>query len=262
MSEFFQKIASIEFGWRDFIDILVVAIILYNILVLIRGTRAMQMLLGLLVLFAANFVAELMNFAALDQLSGALLLYIPFAIIVLFQHEIRRALTSFGRTPLLSLLQENRTRGEDYSPIVRTAERLASEKIGALIVLERTQSLKLYTDSGKRLDAIVSSELLISLFQHTTPLHDGAVVIQGSRVIAAGVFLPLSSSTKISKQYGTRHRAALGLSEETDAFIVVVSEENGSMGVALDGVLYENLSPETLAEMTKIHVIDDSLVRR
>lgn len=254
MLSFFQRVAASDFGWRDAVDILIVAIILYNILTLIRGTRAMQMLVGLLALFAANIVAEQIRFAALEQLSGALLLYIPFAIIVLFQHEIRRALATFGRTPITSLFGEQRNRVDEYESIVRSAERLSEARTGALMVIERTQSLKMYTDSGKTLDAVLSAELLVSLFQYTTPLHDGAAVIQGMRVIAAGVFLPLSSSTSIAKRYGTRHRAALGLSEETDAFVVVVSEENGSIGVALDGVLYENLTGETLSEMIKIHV--------
>ena len=253
MSELIQRITAIELGPLDAIDIAIVAILLYNLLILIKGTRAMQMLVGLLALFALNFFAEQLELLALETLSEALLLYIPFAIIVLFQHEIRRALATFGRTPLASFLSDRNTTTRSDA-IVRAAERMSEDRTGALIVLERTQALKMYTDSGKRLDALVSSELLVSLFTHNTPLHDGATVIVGNRILAAGVFLPLSGNTNISKQYGTRHRAALGLSEETDAFIIVVSEENGSIGVALDGVLYENLSPETLAEMIRIHV--------
>lgn len=253
MNELIEKIMTIEIGLRDAIDILIVAILLYNLLLLIKGTRAMQMLFGLLALFALNFFAEQMQLLALETLSSALLLYIPFAIIVLFQHEIRRALATFGRTPLASFLSDRHTATRSDA-IVRAAERMSEDRTGALIVIERTQSLKMYADSGKRLDAMVSSELLLSLFTHNTPLHDGATVIVGNRIMAAGVFLPLTGNTNISKQYGTRHRAALGLSEETDAFVVVVSEENGSIGVALDGVLYENLSPETLTEMIRIHV--------
>jgi diadenylate cyclase len=253
MTELFSRIAALNVGWRDIVDIAVVSFLLYNLLVLIRGTRAMQMLFGLLALFALNFLSQTFNLLALESLSSALLLYIPFAIIVLFQHEIRRALATFGRTPLVSFLSDRQT-GSRYDAVVRAAERMSEDRTGALIVLERTQAMRMYTDSGKKLDALVSSELLVSLFTHNTPLHDGAVVIVGNRVAAAGVFLPLSSNTNISKQYGTRHRAALGLSEETDAFVVVVSEENGSIGVALDGVLYENLSPQTLTEMIRIHV--------
>lgn len=253
MNEFLERISTLEIGLRDAIDILIVAILLYNMLLLIRGTRAMQMVFGLLVLFALNFLAETIGLLALESLSEALLLYIPFAIIVLFQHEIRRALATFGRTPLISFFSDRHTATRSDA-IVRASERMSDDRTGALMVLERTQSLKMFTDSGKRLDALVSSELIVSLFTHNTPLHDGAMVIVGNRIVAAGVFLPLTGNTNISKQYGTRHRAALGLSEETDAFVVVVSEENGSIGVALDGVLYENLSPETLAEMIRIHV--------
>ena len=253
MNELINKISALELGPLDAVDILIVAFLLYNLLLLIKGTRAMQMLFGLLALFALSFFAEQMQLLALESLSEALLLYIPFAIIVLFQHEIRRALATFGRTPLVSFFSDRHTVTRSDA-IVRAAERMSEDRTGALMVIERTQSLKLYTDSGKRLDAIVSSELIVSLFTHNTPLHDGATVFVGNRIAAAGVFLPLSSNTNISKQYGTRHRAALGLSEETDAFIIVVSEENGSIGVALDGVLYENLSPETLTEMIRIHV--------
>jgi diadenylate cyclase len=253
MTEFFSRITALNIGWRDIVDVAIVSFLLYNLLVLIRGTRAMQMLFGLLALFALNFLSQTFNFLALATLSEALLLYIPFAIIVLFQHEIRRALATFGRTPLVSFLSDRQT-GSRYDAVVKAAERMSEDRTGALIVLERTQAMRMYTDSGKKLDALVSSELLVSIFTHNTPLHDGAVVIVGNRIVAAGVFLPLSGNTTISKQYGTRHRAALGLSEETDAFVVVVSEENGSIGVALDGVLYENLSPQTLTEMIRIHV--------
>lgn len=253
MREFFERISALEIGPRDAIDVLIVGLLLYNLLLLIKGTRAMQMLFGLLALFALNFFAETVGLLALETLSEALLLYIPFAIIVLFQHEIRRALATFGRTPLASFLSDRHTTTRSDA-IVKAATRMSDDRTGALMVIERTQSLKMFTDSGKKLDALVSSELLVSLFTHNTPLHDGAAVIIGNRVAAAGVFLPLSGNTNISKQYGTRHRAALGLSEETDAFVVVVSEENGSIGVALDGVLYENLSPDTLTEMIRIHV--------
>ncbi len=253
MTDFFDRLRLLQFGWRDAIDIVIVALILYNILVLIRGTRAMQMSIGLLILIAANFVASTLNLVALETLSREILFYLPFAIIVLFQHEIRRALASFGRNPLVAFLSE-RPDAFEGDAVVKAAGRLAADRIGALIVVERTQSLRMYTDSSKKLDAIVSYEILVTIFTHNTPLHDGAVVIQGNRIGAAGVFLPLSANVDISKQYGTRHRAALGLSEETDAFVVVVSEENGTIGVALDGVLYENLDPDTLSEMLRIHV--------
>jgi len=253
MTALYDRLTSIEFGWLDVIDIVLVAFVIYNVLVLIRGTRAMQMMIGLLILVGARFVAQTFDLFALESLSREIIFYLPFAIIVLFQHEIRRALASFGRNPLVAFLSP-RVDARDHEAIVRATEELAHRKVGALIVLERTQQLRMYIESGKKIDALVSWELLVSLFTHDTPLHDGAVVIENGRIISAGVFLPLSSNTDISKQHGTRHRAALGLSEETDAFVVVVSEENGTIGVALDGVLYENLEPSTLLEMLKIHV--------
>lgn len=253
MTQFFERLTNLDFGWQDGVDVLVVTLIIYNILVLIRGTRAMQMSIGLLVLIGANFLASALNLLALEALSREILFYLPFVIIVLFQHEIRRALASFGRNPLVAFLSD-RSNTLDHEAIVKAAASLASDRTGALIVLERTQALRMFTDSGKKLDALVSLELLVSLFTHNTPLHDGAVVIEGNRIASAGVFLPLSANVDISKHYGTRHRAALGLSEETDAFVIVVSEENGTIGVALDGVLYENLDPQTLAEMLRIHV--------
>lgn len=253
MTALYDRLTSIEFGWLDVIDIVLVALVIYNVLVLIRGTRAMQMMIGLLILVGARFVAQALDLFALESLSREIIFYLPFAIIVLFQHEIRRALASFGRNPLVAFLSP-RVDARDHEAIVRATEELARRKVGALIVLERTQQLRMYTESGRKIDALVSWELLVSLFTHDTPLHDGAAVIESGRIIAAGVFLPLSSNADISKQHGTRHRAALGLSEETDAFVVVVSEENGTIGVALDGVLYENLEPSTLMEMLKIHV--------
>jgi len=254
MTQFIDRIRLLEFGWLDAVDIVIVAFVLYNILVLIKGTRAMQMSIGLLALIAANFVARALNLLALEALSREILFYLPFAIIVLFQHEIRRALASFGRNPLVAFLSA-RAESLDCDAIVRAAERLANARIGALIAIERTQQLRMYTDSGRKLDALVSTDLLLTIFRHETPLHDGAVVIEGSRIVAAGVFLPLSANSDVARDHGTRHRAALGLSEETDAFVVVVSEEHGSIGVALDGVLYENLQPNTLNEMLRIHVV-------
>lgn len=254
MTQLLDRIRLLEFGWLDAIDIIIVAFVLYNILVLIKGTRAMQMSIGLLVLVGANFVARTLNLLALEALSREILFYLPFAIIVLFQHEIRRALASFGRNPLVAFLSDH-SQSLDCDAIVRASEGLAAEKVGALIVIERTQQIRMYTETGRKLDALVSSELLLTIFRHDTPLHDGAVVIEGTRIVAAGVFLPLSSNADVARDHGTRHRAALGLSEETDAFVIVVSEEHGSIGVALDGVLYENLQADTLLEMLRIHVL-------
>jgi diadenylate cyclase len=240
-----ERFEALQFGWRDAVDIIVVAFIIYNILMLIRGTRAMQMAIGLGIIAATWFVARGLNLLALQSLTQQILFYLPFAIIVLFQHEIRRGLASFGKNPLIAFLAP-RAEETQLDEITRAATELAKSRIGALIAIERTQSLRGFAETGKRLDAVVSAELLLNIFTPNTPLHDGAAIVQGDRIFVAGAFLPLSSSSDIAPEYGTRHRAALGLSEETDALVVVISEENGAIAAALDGVLHENLTPAAL----------------
>lgn len=246
MTNFYDRLQGLEFAWRDAIDILVVAAIIYFVLSLIRGTRAAQMAFGLLLLIAAYFGAQALGLVALETIAEQILFYLPFAIIVLFQHEIRRALTTVGRNSLVALIAP-RPRIGFAEAVARAAEELARRRIGALIAVERTQSLRTYIEGGKPIDGIITAELLISIFTPNTPLHDGAVLVQNDRIAAAGIVLPLTSNQEI-RRFGTRHRAALGLSEETDAVVVVVSEENGSIAVGFDGRLYEGLSREALEE--------------
>lgn len=252
----FERFQALQFGWRDGVDILLVAFILYNILTLIRGTRAMQMAIGLLFIASTYFIASAFDLLALQSLSQQILFYLPFAIIVLFQHEIRRALASFGQNPLISFISPQ-PRSSHLTEIVEAAVQMARRKIGALIVLERTQSLRAFVETGKTLDAIVSSELLQNIFLPNTPLHDGAVIIQGDRLAAAGTFLPLSSNANLSNDFGTRHRAAVGMSEETDACVIVISEENGSIAVALEGVLHVNMDAASLERFLRSHTSAD-----
>ncbi|MEO8215682.1 MAG: diadenylate cyclase CdaA [Acidobacteriota bacterium] len=244
---------ALQFGWRDVLDILIVGFVMYNVLLLIRGTRAMQMTVGLLAIGVAYFVARTFDLLALEAVSREVLFYLPFAIIVLFQHEIRRALASFGRNPLVSFLSHAPSTTH-LDEIVKACMELAARRIGALIAIERTQSLRTYAESGKALDALISSELLQNIFIPNTPLHDGAAIVQSDRIVAAGTFLPLSSNIDISRDFGTRHRAAIGLSEETDAFVIVISEENGALGVAVEGILHENLKGSALADFIAIYV--------
>jgi diadenylate cyclase len=250
MTSILEKIQGLQFGWRDAVDILIVAFLLYSVLNLIRGTRAMQISLGLLILIGLNFVARALQLPALEMVSGQLLFYLPFAIIVLFQHEIRRALASVARKPLGSLWT-HRPEENVHEEIVRAATDLARLRIGALFVLEKTQNLRLFMEAGRELDAIVSAEILINIFTPNTPLHDGAVVIHGNRIIAAGVFLPLSTNTDVIGRLGTRHRAALGLSEETDALVIAISEENGAIAAAFDGGLQQDLTAEELTQVLR-----------
>jgi diadenylate cyclase len=249
----FERWEALQFGWRDAIDILIVAFIIYNILMLIRGTRAMQMAIGLSLIGGAYFFARAFELLALESISQQILFYLPFAIIVLFQHEIRRGLASFGKNPLIAFLAP---RGVDnhLDEVVEAAVTLSRKRTGALLALERTQSLRAFAESGRKLDALVSSELLVNIFTPNAPLHDGAVILQGDRVLAAGAFLPLSATSDIPAIYGTRHRAALGLTEETDALVVVISEENGSISAALEGVLHEYLTEETLRSFLTDHL--------
>jgi len=244
----YDRLLSLHFTWRDAIDVAVVAFIIYNILALIRGTRAMQISIGLVLLASTFFVARAFDLPALEAISREILFYLPFAIIVLFQHEIRRALARMGTNPLLSFFTRNAL-STAFEPVARATEILSAKRIGALIAMERTQSLRMYAETAKPIDAIVTMELLVSIFRPGGPLHDGAVIIHGNRILAAGALLPLTPSTDPKLPHGTRHRAALGLSEESDALIIVISEENGSIAVASEGALHENLDRESLLRL-------------
>jgi len=244
----YDRLLSLQFTWRDAVDVIVVAFILYNILALIRGTRAMQVSIGLAVLASTFFVARAFDLPALEAISREILFYLPFAIIVLFQHEIRRALARMGSNPLLAFFTRGGS-GTHFEPVVRAVEILSEKRFGALLAIERTQSLRMYAEAAKPIDASISTELLISIFTPPGPLHDGAVIIRGNRVIAAGAFLPLTASPDPRLAHGTRHRAALGLSEDSDAMVIVVSEENGSIAIASEGSLRENLDTQTLTRL-------------
>jgi diadenylate cyclase len=243
----YDRLLSLHFTWRDAVDVIVVSFIIYYILTLIRGTRAMQISIGLVVLASTFFVARAFDLPALEAISREILFYLPFAIIVLFQHEIRRALSRMGVLAFFGSHAE----GNAFEPVVHATELLAARRIGALIAIERTQSLRMYSEAAKQLDALVSVELLVSIFTPGGPLHDGAAIIRGNRILAAGAFLPLTGSADPKLAHGTRHRAALGLSEESDALIIVISEENGSVAVATEGRLQENLGRDALMQMMR-----------
>lgn len=245
-----DRIFTIQFTWRDAIDVAVVAIIIYNILALIRGTRAMQISIGLVLLGSTFFIARAFDLPALESISREILFYLPFAIIVLFQAEIRRALARMGGNPLLALFRR-RNPGVPYDAILDACEILSSRRIGALIAIERAQTLRAYEEGAKPLDALVTAELLVSIFTPGGPLHDGAVILRGNRLMVAGAFLPLTASADPKLAHGTRHRAALGLSEESDAVLVVISEENGSMAGAAEGKLIEHLDRASLLQWMK-----------
>ena len=243
--------------WRDAIDVLAVALIIYNLLLLIRGTRAVQMVLGLVFLGIVYFIARLAELPTLQEILENLLIVLPFAIIVLFQQEIRRALASFGRNPLWGLASKQEKTVSAFSDIVLAATALSARRIGGLIVIERLQGLRTYIENGIVLDAQLSYDLLINVFTPETPLHDGAAIVQDDRLAAAGCFLPLTANPELSNEFGTRHRAALGISEETDAVAVVVSEETGVISLAFDGEIIRNLDGKGLRNALYKYLLTD-----
>lgn len=234
-----------ELRWQDGLDILIMTVVIYNLFLLLRGTRAVRMLLGLGLLLAVSFAAGRIGLHALNWVLQNLLGAAVLVVIIIFQPELRRALANMGQTPLLRFLdpiKEERVLLE----CVRGTQSLAAKRIGALIVLERETDLKGYVDGGVGFDARVSRELLFSIFLPASPVHDGAVLIQGNRLSQAGCFLPLSQNPGLPKDLGTRHRAALGLSEETDAAVIVVSEETGAVSLAVGGALLRGLDAAQL----------------
>ena len=238
-------LSRLSFTWRDAVDILAVALIAYTLLRLIRGTRAVQMVVGLLIVFLAYRVAVSLHLVALREVLRTLIFYLPFGIIVLFAQELRRALATFGRTPLWFSSYHAE---EMISDIVLATTSLSTRRVGALIVLERREGLKTYIENGVRLDSAVSYDLLVTLFAPGTPLHDGAVIVSRERIAAASCFLPLSLKESLAKRFGTRHRAAIGITEETDALAIVVSEERGTISVARDGDLLDGLDAKSLRD--------------
>jgi diadenylate cyclase len=224
--------------WRDVLDILLVAILIYRVLMLFRGTRAVQITIGLAVLAGATMAARTLELMSLSWVLDHFWSFWVVALIVVFQPELRRALAWIGQGSLLQRVLGDTAEGARVvHEVVRATESLAGRRIGALIVLERATGLRQYAELGVALDALVSADLLTSVFLPYSPLHDGAVFIQGGRVVAAGCFLPLSRSVQVGRALGTRHRAALGIAEETDAIAVVASEESGRLSIAVAGRL-------------------------
>jgi len=234
--------------WQDIVDIVLMSVILYRLLLIIKGTRAVHMLLGLGVLVFASLFSSYFELYTIDWLIQSFWAQLVLAIIIIFQPEIRRALAHMGETQLFQTF----TSAEELKSleeIVRAAVSLANRKIGALIAIERTTSLKDFIEMGTQLDAKVSKEVLLSIFHPTSPIHDGAVVIRGNRIVAAGCFLPITTSPELSKSMGTRHRAGLGLTEDTDAIVIIVSEETGLISMAMHGKIETHLDMGTLRDI-------------
>ena len=238
-----------NFGFLSVLDITLVAISVYFVLRLLRGTRAVQLIKGLLILGALIVLTQALQLFTFNWMLKQALLPGVIAILILFQPELRLALEQIGRghifgAGLVSMQREQITRLVDES--VLSARQLSRERIGALLVIEREVGLNDVIQTGRRIDAVTSADLLRTIFYPGTPLHDLAAVIRGERIVAAGCLLPLTERRDVRGLLGTRHRAALGLSETTDAAVIVVSEETGGISLAVDGRLYSNLTPDVL----------------
>ena len=236
---------------RNVLDITLVFIMVYVVLKLLRGTRAVPTVVGMVIIGLLYWLAVAQELTTLETVLRAAVPYIGFAVIILFQSEIRQALIYFGNRLRFPILRRQRgSLGETiYDEIVLAVTTLASEKTGALIVIERDVGLRNFIDAGVQLDAKMSYDLLVTIFNPSTPLHDGAVVIQRERIAAASVFLPLTKNPGISRELGTRHRAAIGVTEGSDAISVVVSEETGLITFVENGTVRRNLDTNQLRKL-------------
>jgi diadenylate cyclase len=246
----FQYLSSLlrrpPISWWDILDIAVVAFVVYEALKLIRGTRAVQMALGSFLVIVLFFVSGLLPLQTVNWLIRNMLVYVAFAAIVIFQSDIRRALAHMGRAPFFRYFANPQGAEEAIEEIVVAAQMLLAQRIGAIIIVEREIGLRNYIESGIPLDAKLTYDLLVTIFQPGSPLHDGAVIVQEDRVAAAACFLPLTVNPRVGRELGTRHRAAIGVSEESDAVAIVVSEETGQISLALDGQIDRTLDPDQL----------------
>jgi diadenylate cyclase len=228
------------------IDIVLVAFVIYQFLMLVRGTRAAPMLVGVAAVALGFYIARVGRLTTLSWLVSTLLPYVVFALIVLFQAELRHALANLGSR--ITLSRAANSESDAYDDIVLAANLFSQNQTGALIVIEREIGLRTYIESGVPLDARLSYDLLATIFRPSAPLHDGAVIVQKDRIAAAACFLPLSMNPVLSTQMGTRHRAGIGITEETDAIAVVVSEESGAISMAVGGKIERDLSVEQLRD--------------
>jgi diadenylate cyclase len=242
-------------GWWDVLDIAIVSILIYEFLKLIRGTRAVQMAAGSLLLVGLLYLSRLAPLQTVNWMIRNLLVYVVFAAIVIFQSDIRRALAHFGQAPFFRYFNRQEAADETIEEVVAAVTVLAGQKVGAIIAIERDIGLRNYIESGIPLDATLTNDLLVTIFQPKSPLHDGAVIVQEGRVAAAACFLPLTVNPRVGRELGTRHRAAIGLTEEGDAVAIVVSEETGQIGLSLDGRIERGLSGDDLRQRLRSLVV-------
>jgi diadenylate cyclase len=248
MSRIWDQFQFLSPGWGDLVEILIVAVLFYRVLLLIQKTRAMQMLLGAFLLVGAYFLARILDFSLIPFLLENIFRYGAIAALVVFQPELRSALARLGRSRFVRYLQ-SMEESHMVDELVEAVIELSRLKRGAIIAIQGEVGLDEYADTGSPVDAPVSAEMLTTIFTPYTPLHDGAVIIKGGRIATAGAILPLTQLPVRDKSLGTRHRAALGLSEETDAVVVVVSEETSRISVARGGRIEVGLDESRLREL-------------
>ena len=240
--------------WTDIAEIIIISFVVYQLLAWIRNTRTWALLRGVLVILAFLLIAALFNMSTILWIAGEIFSVAAIAIVIILQPELRRALEQIGQKSFMNALfpfemskaQEGRFSDQTVQEIVKACYEMGKVKTGALIVIEHNSSLAEYERTGIEVDGLVTSQLLINIFEHNTPLHDGAVIIRGNRVTWATCYLPLSDNKELSKDLGTRHRAGVGISEVTDSLTIIVSEETGRVSVAHDGKLTRNVEPDTL----------------
>jgi diadenylate cyclase len=260
------KIGFVEIDWKDLIDILLVSILLFQLYKLMRGTLAVRIFLGFLSVYLVYLVVRSLQMKLLTAILGQFIGVGVIAVIILFQQEIRKFLMLIGKSTavddkffknLLTRKKTERDESLDVSPIVDAAKTLGSMNMGALVVFAKSSELKFYAESGDILDAEISKRLLISIFQKNSPLHDGAVIIEKNRIKAARCILPVSENDEIPANYGLRHRAAIGMTEVTDSIVLIVSEETGQTSIAINGVMYNNLSRTELKQRLRNYLFEE-----
>jgi len=246
MTRFAPFLQRPPIGWWDIADIIVVSVLIYEALLLIRGTRAMQMAVGSGVLLGLFYASGWGRLETVNFLIRNFAGYVVIAVIVLFQADIRRALAHLGRAPFFRYFAKAESAEESIEELVVAVGMLSAQRVGAIIAIERQVGLRTYIEGGIPLDAVLTYDLLLSVFQRSSPLHDGAVIIQEDRVAAAACFLPLTVNPRLSKDLGSRHRAAIGLTEENDSVALVVSEQTGLISVVVDGQIEREFDSDTL----------------
>ncbi len=243
--EIVTPVVNYRYLW-DTLDILLVALIIYYILNIIEGTRAVRVLFGLSLIAVLYYVSQIFGLFTLNWMLGHFLASIILIVIILFQNDIRKALANIGKRPFLPSFYKGLSEEKTVEEIVKAVTFLSSRHIGALIAIERRSNLDDFIELGMRIDAYVSRELIISIFNPSSPLHDGAIIISDNKIVSAGCFFPLDTDPYLERSLGTRHRAALGISSETDAVVVVVSEETGIISLAFEGEMRRGLDAASL----------------